>query len=52
MVRVVVPGLAHHVTQPGKRRQQTFFHADDYLAYRMLIGESCLATDVAVFFAS
>ena len=25
LARVVVPGVAHHVTQRGNRRQQTFF---------------------------
>jgi hypothetical protein len=28
-----VPGLPHHVTQRGNRRQPTFFCADDYAAY-------------------
>jgi len=31
--RLVVPGYPHHVTQRGNRRQKTFFHAEDYLAY-------------------
>jgi putative transposase len=31
--RLVVPGYPHHVTQRGNRRQKTFFHARDYLAY-------------------
>ena len=30
LARVVVPGVAHHVTQRGNRRQQTFFQEDDY----------------------
>jgi len=25
LARVVVPGVAHHVTQRGNRRQDTFF---------------------------
>ena len=33
MPRLVVPGHPHHVTQRGNRRQKTFFHAEDYLAY-------------------
>ena len=31
--RLVVPGYPHHVTQRGNRKQKTFFHARDYLAY-------------------
>jgi hypothetical protein len=29
---LVIPGLPHHVTQRGNRRQQTFFCAEDYAA--------------------
>jgi putative transposase len=31
--RVVVPGLLHHVTQRGHRRELVFFEADDYRLY-------------------
>lgn len=31
--RVVVSGVAHHVTQRGNRRQPTFFQEDDCRAY-------------------
>jgi len=31
--RIVVPGVAHHVTQRGNRRQQVFFSAKDCLVY-------------------
>ena len=37
----MVPGVAHHVTQRGNRRQQTFFHEEDYAAYLTLLGEWC-----------
>jgi putative transposase len=33
LARVVVPGVAHHVTQRGNRRQRTFYSDADYLAY-------------------
>jgi putative transposase len=39
--RVVVPGLPHHVTQRGNRRQQTFFADDDDVEYRTLLADSC-----------
>ena len=40
LARVVVPGVAHDVTQRGNRRQSTFFQEDDYRAYLALLGES------------
>ena len=39
VARVVVPGMPHHVTQRGNRRQQTFFGAEDYAAYLELMAE-------------
>jgi len=33
IARIVVPDYPHHVTQRGNRRQQVFFHDDDYAAY-------------------
>ncbi|PHS27922.1 MAG: transposase [Robiginitomaculum sp.] len=33
LARIVVPGLPHHVTQRGNRREQVFFGDDDYTAY-------------------
>jgi len=39
LARAVVPGLPHHVTQRGNRRQQTFFCEDDYREYLALLGE-------------
>ncbi|MDP6953950.1 MAG: transposase [Alphaproteobacteria bacterium] len=41
LARVVAPGLPHHVTQRGNRRQQTFFGDDDYRLYRELMAEWC-----------
>ncbi len=29
LARIVVPGLAHHVTQRGNRREPIFFEAGD-----------------------
>lgn len=39
--RLVAPGLPHHVTQRGNRRQQTLFTDEDYAEYRRLLAESC-----------
>jgi putative transposase len=51
LARVVVPGIPHHVTQRGNRRQQTFFSDDDYAAYRDQLAESrtiCAPSKAAV----
>ena len=39
--RAVIPGLPHHVTQRGNRRERTFFADSDYLRYVELMAESC-----------
>jgi putative transposase len=33
LARVVIPGVPHHLTQRGNRRQKVFFSAEDYEAY-------------------
>jgi putative transposase len=37
LARVVIPGLPHHVTQRGNRRERVFFSDDDYRYYLELI---------------
>jgi putative transposase len=37
LARVVVPGLPHHVTQRGNRRERVFFEDGDYRVYLHLI---------------
>lgn len=49
LARVVAPGLPHHVTQRGNRRQPVFFGDDDYETYRGLLAEGCRAAGVAVW---
>lgn len=39
LARLVIPGIPHHVTQRGNRRQQTFFSDEDYRLYLRLLGE-------------
>ena len=41
MARAVVPGIPHHITQRGNRRQQTFFIDEDYHTYLELLAEWC-----------
>jgi REP-associated tyrosine transposase len=40
LARVLMPGLAHHVTQRGNRRQTTFFSDLDYAAYLETLAEA------------
>ncbi len=49
LARVVVPGIPHHVTQRGNRRQPVFFGDDDYALYRTLLAEGCRSTGVEVW---
>jgi len=49
LARVVVPGMPHHITQRGNRRQQTFFSDEDYSAYVELVAEWCGKEGVAVW---
>ena len=49
LARVVVPGIPHHVTQRGNRRQETFFCDDDYQAYLDLMAEHCREHRVQVW---
>ncbi|MFP4356802.1 MAG: transposase [Phycisphaerae bacterium] len=48
LARIVVPGLPHHVTQRGNRRQPVFFGQEDYQAYRELIQHGCERYEVRV----
>lgn len=49
MARVIAPGVPHHLTQRGNRRQQTFFSDDDYLLYIELMAEWCSRCGVEVW---
>lgn len=45
----MVPGVPHHVTQRGNRRQVTFFEEEDYRVYRNLMAEWCDRCQVEVW---
>ena len=47
--RIVVPGLSHHVTQRGNRRQRVFFEPADFALYRDLLAERCARAGVEVW---
>jgi len=46
LARIVIPGVAHHVTQRGNRRQPVFFCDDDRSLYLGLLREGCAAAQV------
>ncbi len=46
--RIVVPGVPHHVTQRGNRRQQVFVGPDDFACYIELIAVGCREARVEV----
>lgn len=41
LARAVAPGIPHHITQRGNRRQTVFFTDEDYALYRALLSEQC-----------
>ena len=47
LARIVAPGLPHHITQRGNRRQPTFFCDEDYQCYLELIW--CRAHQVLIW---
>lgn len=49
LARLVFPGLPHHVTRRGNRREQTFFCDDDFRLYGKLLAHWCAQTDTAVW---
>jgi len=49
LARVVVPGIPHHVTQRGNRRERTFFEDADYKRYRTMLGDAARRAGAAVW---
>ena len=49
LARVIAPGIPHHVTQRGNRRQQTFFGEEDYQHFLELISRFCRAEQVPIW---
>lgn len=49
LARLVIPGLPHHITQRGNRRQQTFFNDEDYAAYIELMAQWCREEGVEIW---
>jgi len=49
LARVVLPGIAHHVTQRGNGRAQTFFSDEDYGLYLSLLDGHCGEAGVGIW---
>jgi putative transposase len=49
LARLVVPGVPHHVTQRGNRRERTFFEDGDYRFYLDLLAEESAKAGVEVW---
>ena len=49
LARIVIPGIAHHVTQRGNGRARTFFSNEDYALYRDLLAEQCRRAGVEIW---
>jgi putative transposase len=47
--RLVLPGIPHHVTQRGSRRQATFFSDTDYARYVALLRHWCVKSGTAIW---
>ena len=49
IANIAAPGMPHHITQRGNRRQQTFFSDEDYIAYIDLMAEWCRMYEVDIW---
>lgn len=47
--RVVIPGIPHHVTQRGNRRERTFFEDGDYALYLDLLADAAGRAGVEIW---
>jgi len=47
--RVVIPGIPHHVTQRGNRRERTFFEDGDFALYLDLLADAAQRANVAIW---
>ena len=49
IARVVIPGVPHHITQRGNRRQKVFFRESDYQDYLTFLSEWCGKQQVQIW---
>jgi putative transposase len=49
LARIVLPGVPHHITQRGNRRERVFFEDSDYALYLDLLAEAASRAQVAIW---
>ncbi|MBT5235841.1 MAG: transposase, partial [Candidatus Marinimicrobia bacterium] len=49
LLRLVVPGQPHHVTQRGNRRAPVFFEEGDYRLYKDLLSEAAHRAEAEIW---
>jgi putative transposase len=49
LARIVLPGIPHHVTQRGNRRERVFFEDGDYALYLDLLADAAERARVAIW---
>ncbi|QNA82918.1 transposase [Sphingomonas sp. So64.6b] len=49
LARIVLPGIPHHVTQRGNRRERVFFEDGDYALYLDLLAEAAERSRVSIW---
>jgi putative transposase len=49
LLRLVLPGIPHHVTQRGNRRERTFFDEGDYALYFDLLADGAERAGVEIW---
>jgi len=49
LARIVLPGIPHHITQRGNRRERVFFEDSDYALYLDLLAEAAERAGVAIW---
>ena len=49
LTRLVLPGIPHHVTQRGNRRERTFFEDGDYVLYLDLLADAANRSNVEIW---
>jgi putative transposase len=47
--RLVLPGVPHHITQRGNRREKTFFEDSDYALYLDLLADAASRANVEIW---
>jgi putative transposase len=47
--RIVLPGIPHHITQRGNRRERVFFEDGDYALYLDLLAEAAARAQVVIW---